>query len=71
MHSNEDKKKEAGDKGGDDEFPLVENAFFIFEGSTTNMTSQQRKRERREVFSVTKAMPSYLDWSKDTISFGR
>ena len=47
--------KDAGDKGGDDEFPPVENAFFIFGGATTNMTSRQRKRERREVFSVTKA----------------
>ena len=35
------------------------------------MTSRQRKRERREVFSITKATPSYLDWSEDTISFGR
>ena len=36
-----------------------------------NMTSRQRKRERREVFTVTMAMPSYLDWSENTISFGR
>ena len=70
-HRDEDKKKDAGDKDGDDEFPPVENAFFIFGGATTNMTSRQRKRERREVFSVTKATPSYLDWSKDTIAFGR
>ena len=35
------------------------------------MTSRQCKRERREVFSVTKAMTSYLNWSEDTISFGR
>ena len=35
------------------------------------MTSRQRKRERREVYSVTKATPSYLNWSEDTISFGR
>ena len=69
-HRDEDKKKDVGDKGGDDEFPPVENAFFIFGGPTTNMTSRQRKRERREVFSVTKATPYYLDWSKDTISFG-
>ena len=48
----------------------MENAFFIFGGPTTNMTSRQHKRERREVFSVTKATPSYLDWSEDTISFG-
>ena len=33
------------------------------------MTSRQRKR--REVFSITKATPSYLDWSEDTISFSR
>ena len=29
-HRDKDKKKDAGDKGGDDESPLVENAFFIF-----------------------------------------
>ena len=39
-HRDEDKKKDAGDKGGDDEFPPVENAFFIFAGPTTNMTSR-------------------------------
>ena len=66
----EDKKKDADDKGGDGEFLSVENAFFIFGGPTANMTSRQRKRERREVFSITKATPSYLDWSEDTISFG-
>ena len=65
----EDKKKDAGDKGGDGEFPSVENAFFIFGGPTVNMTSRHRKRERREVFFVTKATPSYPDWSEDTISF--
>ena len=60
-HRDEDKKKDTGDKGGDDEFPLVENAFFIFGRPTTNMTSWQRKRERREVFSITKATSSYHD----------
>ena len=30
VHRDEDKKKDADDKGGDDEFPPVENAFFIF-----------------------------------------
>jgi len=70
-HRDEDKKKDAGDKGGEDESPTVENAFFIFGGPTANMTSRQRKQERREVFSVTKATLSYLDWSEDTISFGR
>ena len=69
-HRDEGKKKDAGDKGGDGEFPSVENAFFIFGGPTANMTSRQRKREHREVFSISKAIASYLDWSEDTISFG-
>ena len=56
----EDKKKDTGDKGGDG-YPSVENVFFIFGGPTASMTSRQRKRERREVFSVHKATPSYLD----------
>jgi hypothetical protein len=66
----EDKKKDADDKGGDG-FPSVENAFFIFGGPTANMTPWQRKRECREAFSVHKATPSYLDWSEDTIFFSR
>ena len=49
----------------------MENVFFIFGGPTANITARQHKREHREVFSVTKAMPSYLDWSEDTISFSR
>ena len=39
-HRDEDKKKDAGNKGGDDEFLPVENVFFIFGGPTTNMTSR-------------------------------
>jgi hypothetical protein len=57
----EDPKKDADDKGGDDKFPSVENVFFIFEGPTASMISWKRKCERREVFSVHKATPSYLD----------
>jgi len=49
----------------------VENVFFIFGGPTANMNARQRKRERREVFSVTRATPANLDWSEDTISFSR
>ena len=49
----------------------MESVFFIFGGPTVNMTPRQRKRERREVFTIHKATPSYLDWSKDTISFSR
>ena len=39
-HRDEDKKKDAGDKDSDGEFPSVENAFFIFGGPTANMTSR-------------------------------
>ena len=60
-HRDEDKKKDANDKGGDSKFPSVENVFFIFGGPTANMTSRQRMHEHREIFSVTKATPSYLD----------
>jgi len=35
------------------------------------MTPQQRKQGCRDVFSVHKSTPSYLDWSEDTISFSR
>ena len=64
------KEKDEDDKGGDG-YPSVENVFFIFGGPTVNMIARQHKRERREVFSVTRATPAYLDWLEDTISFGR
>jgi len=65
----EAKEDEGGKDGGG--FPEVEHVFLIFGGPTTNLSPKQRKRERREVFSVQKATPTYLDWSEDTISFGR
>ena len=64
------KEKDEEDKGGDG-YPSVENVFFIFGGPMMNMTARQHKRERREVFSVTRATLAYLDWSEDTISFNR
>ena len=54
------KEKDKEDKGGDG-YPSVENVFLIFGGPTANMTARQRKRERREVFSVTRATPAYLE----------
>jgi hypothetical protein len=47
-----------GDAGG---FPAVENVFLIFGGSTIDMSSRQRKRERHEALAVEKAPPSFLD----------
>ena len=31
--------------------------------------ARQRKRERREVFSIKVATPQYLDWSREAITF--
>jgi hypothetical protein len=63
-------KKDGGD-GDTSGFPAVENIFLIFGGPTVDMSSRQRKRERREVLTVEKAPPSFLDWSEDAITFSR
>ena len=46
------------DDDKDDGFPEVRNAFMIFGGPSACLTARQRKRERREVFSVKVATPS-------------
>jgi hypothetical protein len=35
------------------------------------MSNSQRKRERHEVLAAEKAPPSFLEWSKDAITFSR
>jgi hypothetical protein len=55
-----------GDAGG---FPAVENVCLIFGGLTVDMSNSQHKRERHEVLAAEKAPPSFLDWSKDAITF--
>jgi hypothetical protein len=35
------------------------------------MSNNQRKRERHEVLAAEKAPPTFLDWSKDIITFSR
>ena len=57
------KKRGAGDQDDDKDegFPKVHNAFMIFGGPSACLTMRQRKRERREVFSVKVATPRYLD----------
>jgi hypothetical protein len=57
-----------GDAGG---FPAVENVFLIFGGPTVDLSNSQRKRERHKVLAAEKAPPSFLDWSKDAITFVR
>jgi hypothetical protein len=51
--------------------PAVENVFLIVGGPTVDMSNSQRKRERHEVLAAEKAPPSFLDWSKDAITFSR
>jgi hypothetical protein len=67
------KKKGLGDKGDDKdvEFPEVHNYFMIFGGPMVNLSAQQRKQERWEVFSVEVATLVYLDWSDKAITFDR
>nr|CAB3453698.1 unnamed protein product [Digitaria exilis] len=55
----------------DDGYPKVEHVFFIMGGPAGNLKPLQRRRERREVLLARPATPSYLDWSSETISFGR
>ena len=57
---NDDAKKKGagdGDNDRDDGFPEVHNAFIIFGGPSACLMARQRKRERREVFSVEVATP--------------
>ena len=53
------KKKDTGDRDNDkdDGFLEVHNAFMIFGGPSACLMARQRKRERREVFSVEVATP--------------
>ena len=53
------KRRGADDKGNDkdDGFLEVHNVFMIFGGPSACLTTRQRKKERREVFSVKVATP--------------
>jgi len=67
------KRRGADDKGNDkdDGFPEVHNVFMIFGGPSACLTTRQRKKEHREVFSVKVATPQYLNWSHEAITFDR
>ena len=63
LPNNDAKKKGDGDRDDDkdDGFPEVHNAFMIFGGPSACLMVRQRKKERREVFSVKVATPWYLN----------
>ena len=68
------KKEKGGDKEGnkdDDGFPAVHDCYMIYGGPSRQLTTRQRKRERREVFAARMAVPQYLSWSSTPISFDR
>jgi hypothetical protein len=66
-------KKAADTQEGDSKdngFPEVKNYFMIFGGRSAQLTTHQRKRERREVYATEPATPLFLDWSEEAITFG-
>jgi len=72
----DDSKKEKGgnkeDSKDDDGFPAVHDCYMIYGGPSTQLTTRQRKRERREVFAARMAVTQYLSWSSTpTLSIER
>jgi hypothetical protein len=62
LKKDDERKDEGDDKGGskDNEgFPAVHDCYMIYGGTTTQLTSRQCKRERREVFASRMAVPQY------------
>jgi len=57
----DDPKKEKGggkeDNTADDGFPAVHDCYMIYGGPSTQLTTRQRKREHREVFTARMAVP--------------
>jgi hypothetical protein len=66
-----DKKENPKEKDDDKDkgFLEIHDCFMIYGGSSTRLSACQRKRERREVFSVQLATPLFLDWSEMAITF--
>jgi hypothetical protein len=61
-------KKDGGD-GGAVSLPAIENVFLIFGGPTVDMSTSQRKHKRHEALNAEKDPPSFVDWSKEAITF--
>jgi hypothetical protein len=45
------------DNKDNDGFPAIHDCYMIYGGPSTQLTTRQRKRERREVFAATMAVP--------------
>jgi hypothetical protein len=56
----DDKKEDPKGDDKDEGFPEIHDCFMIYGGPSMHLSTRQRKRERREVFSVQLATPSSL-----------
>jgi len=67
----EEPPKYKGNNPEGEGFPNLRNCLLIFGGRAACLTASQRKHELREVCVVSSAVPSYLKWSEDAITFDR
>ena len=66
------RKDKSDDKGGNKEgerFLTVHDCYMIYGGPSMQLSTRQRKRERREVFAARMVVPQYLNWSSTPITF--
>jgi hypothetical protein len=57
----DDKKEVPKEDDKDEGFSEIHDCLMIYEGPLTCLSTWQRKREHREVFSVQLATPLFLD----------
>jgi hypothetical protein len=69
----DDKKEDPKEKNDnkDEGFPKIHDCFMIYGGPSMRLSARQRKRERREIFSVQLVTPLFLDWFGTAITFDR
>jgi hypothetical protein len=65
----DDKKEDPKGDDKDEGFLEIHDYFMIYGGPSMHLSTRQRKRERREVFSVQPATPLLLDWFEVAITF--
>ena len=70
-HRKEPKPAADDAEGKDDGFPMLDGYLMIFGGSVAYDSKRHQKLARREVYTAKPAAPSFLRWSKSTITFDR
>ena len=74
LNKDDQRKDKSDDKNRnkeDEGFLAVLDCYMIYGKPSTQLTSRQHKRERREVFAARMAVPQYLSWSSTPITFDR